>query len=130
MIAVDSTVLADWLFNGGSLRESAIRLQEIDGEWICSALVWYELGNVGWKLGRAGRVTAEDVAVAWAALEDAGIDFVDEIEWAEVSVLAAAKEISFYDAAHVWLAKSKGIPLYSRVGPLRAKCPETVREMP
>ncbi len=35
MISVDSTVLGDWLLNGGEFRESALRLQKIDGDWNC-----------------------------------------------------------------------------------------------
>lgn len=130
MIAVDSTVLADWLFNGGALRESVIRLQAQDGDWVCVALARYELGNVAWKLARAGRIADEDVVLGWAALTTAGIEMVHDLEWPQVSALAVAKEISYYDAAHVWLAMSRGIPLYSRDGPLRAKCPEVVRGMP
>jgi predicted nucleic acid-binding protein len=130
MIAVDATVLADWLFNGGALRKSAIKLQGIDPDWSCVALVRYELGNVAWKLIRAGRLRSEDVVPAWLALPRAGIEIVHEVEWVEVSALAMKKEISFYDAAHVWTAMSRGIPLFSRDGPLRAKCPEVVRAMP
>jgi predicted nucleic acid-binding protein len=130
LIAVDSTVLADWLFNGGPLRESALRLQAEDGEWVSAALARYELGNVAWKLTRAGLIAADDVVIGWAALSAAAIEFVHDIEWAEVSALALAKQISYYDAAHAWVAISRGIPLYSRDGPLRNKCPELVRAMP
>ena len=130
MISVDSTVLADWLLNGGELRESALRLQSIDGDWHCLALARYEFGNVGRTLTRAGRIAAEDLKAGWSALEVSGIKFEDEIDWPKVSILASAKEISFYDAAHVWLAMSKGTRLYSRDGPLRAKCPEVVSAMP
>lgn len=57
MIAVDTTVLADLLFNDGDLRRAANLLQEIDLEWICLGLVRYELGNVAWGRwrGSAGR---------------------------------------------------------------------------
>lgn len=127
---MDSTVLADWLFNGGALRESVIRLQSQDASWVCSALARYELGNVAWKLTRAGRLSGEDVIMGWEALNEAAIEIVDQVEWPQVSALAVAKEISYYDATHVWLAMSRGIPLYSRDGPLRAKCPEVVRGMP
>ena len=130
MIAVDSTVLADWLFNGEELRESVLRLQEMDGDWICAALGRYELGNVAWKLVRAGRLAVDDVVIGWDAVNSSGIEFVDEIGWPEVSALAVGKQISYYDAAHVWLAKFRGVPLYSRDGPLRNKCPEVVRAMP
>lgn len=130
MIAVDSTVLADWLFNGGKMRDAALKLQVEDGDWLCSAFVRYEVGNVAWKLMRAGRLTMQDVLLGWEALNVAGIQVIDELDWQAVSALAIAKEISFYDASHVWLALSKGIPLYSRDGPLMAKCPEVVRAMP
>lgn len=129
MIAVDSTVLADWLFNGGELRDAALSLQEQDADWLCCALVRYELGNVAWKMMSAGLLAEEQAVLGWRALEAAGISFVHEIAWAEVSALAQAREISFYDAAHVWVAHSRGIPLFSRDGPLRAKCPEVVRGM-
>lgn len=130
MIAVDSTVLADWLFNGGPLRESVLRLQRLEAEWICLTLGRHELGNVAWQLIRAGRLVEDKVAAGWAALDAAAIEFIHEVRWPEVSALALAKEISYYDASHVWLATSRGIPLYSRDGPLRAKCPEVVRAMP
>lgn len=130
MIAVDATVLTDWLFNGGNMRDSALKLQAQDGEWLCVALARYELGNVAWKLMRAGRLKPEDLLLGWNAFAAAGIGIVHEIDWPEVSALALAKEISYYDAAHVWVGLSRGIPLYSRDGPLRAKCPEVVRGMP
>lgn len=130
MIAVDSTVLADWLFNGGSMRDAALRLQALDGDWLCVALARYELGNVAWKLMRAGRLTADDVVLGWGALEAAEVHVIHDIDWREVSALALAKEITFYDAAHVWAAMSRGIPLFSRDRPLRVKCPDVVRGMP
>lgn len=130
MIAVDCTVLADWLFNSGPLRESAIRLQTLEPNWSCLALARYELGNVAWKLARAGRIAVEDVALGWVALAAAEIEIEHQVDWPEVSALAQVREISFYDASHVWFAMSRGIPLYSRDGPLRAKCPDVVRAMP
>jgi predicted nucleic acid-binding protein len=130
VIAVDSTVLADWLFNGGPMRKSAVHLQGLDGVWCCLALARYELGNVAWKLARAGLLAVNDLEMGWAALGKAGIEFVEEVEWREVSALAQAKEITFYDASHVWLAMSRGIPLYSRDGKLGRKCPDVVCAMP
>jgi len=130
VIVVDSTVLADWLFNGGRMRDAALQLQAQDEDWLCVALARYELGNVAWKLMRAGRLSAEDVVLGWVALDAAGIRMVHEIAWPEVSALALAKGISFDDAAHVWVALSRGLPLYSRDGLLRSKCPEVVRGMP
>ena len=121
---------ADWLFNGGELRDAALRLQAVDGDWLCVALARYELGNVAWKLMRADRLTADAVVLGWSALAAAEIQVVHEIEWAEVSALALVKKITFYDAAHVWLALSRNTFLYSRDGPLREKCPEVVRGLP
>lgn len=130
MIAVDSTVLADWLFNGQELHTAVLRLQALDAQWFCLALARYELGNVGWKLVRAGRVTVADLQVGWAALDESGVRFEHEVEWASVSVLAAEREISFYDAAHVWMAASRGLALFSRDRRLSARCPEVVCGMP
>jgi predicted nucleic acid-binding protein len=130
VIAVDSTVLADWLFNEEALREGALRLQAMDSDWVCLALARYELGNVGWKLVRAGKITMVDLQLGWKALEVSGIRFLHEIEWAGVSVLAAERAITFYDAAHVWMAASNGLALFSRDGRLRARCPEVVCAMP
>lgn len=130
MIAVDSTVLADWLFNGEKLREAALRLQAMDPDWVCLALARYELGNVGWKLVCGGRITVADLRLGWAALEVSGVRFEHEIEWAAVSLLASERGITYYDAAHVRMAGSRGLALFSRDGRLRAKCPEVVCEMP
>ena len=118
------------MFNGGELRDAALRLQAVDGDWLCVALARYELGNVAWKLMRADRLTADAVVLGWSALAAAEIQVVHEIEWAEVSALALVKKITFYDAAHVWLALSRNTFLYSRDGPLREKCPEVVRGLP
>lgn len=129
MIAVDTTVLADWFFNGGKMRDAVLKLQEHDSNWVCVSLAQYEVGNVAWKLMRAGRLGLKEVFLAWEALRLAEIEMIDEVDWQAVTVLAASKEISFYDAAHVWVAMSRGIPLYSRDGALKTKCPEVVRAM-
>ena len=130
MIAVDSTVLADWLFNGDPMRKAAIHLQGLDGEWCCLALARYELGNVAWKLARAGFLAVNDLEMGWAALGKAGIEFVEEVEWCEVSALAQAKEITFYDASYVWLARLREMKLRTRDKDILRICPDVAIPMP
>ncbi len=127
---VDTTVLADWLINGPELRDRVIKLQQLDPEWLCLDLATYEFGNVANTLRRAGRISDSAIELAWQSIELSDIQFVRDRDLWEISKLAKSKEISYYDASHVWLAIHHQTVLYSRDRKLQNKCPETVCEMP
>lgn len=130
MIVVDTTVLADLLFNEGACREAAFALQELDPEWLCVSLVRYEVGNVAWKLADFGGLDPDLLRLGLEGIEELLVGIEEAIDPVGVFEAAVKWEISFYDAAHVWLAESRGLSLYSRDERLRRKCPEVVRAMP
>ncbi len=49
MIAVDATVLADFVVGEARLRASAVALMQEDSDWVSVGLWRYEFGNVVWK---------------------------------------------------------------------------------
>lgn len=131
MIVVDNTVLADWAFGIADHRLHAEALLEAEPEWITVGLFRYELGNVAWKTLRFGE--GWDGNRIEKAMKNASViltEIVSELRWNEVLEIALEKEISFYDAAYVWLAKKRDLTLYSRDARLVAKCPDVARPMP
>lgn len=130
MIVVDTTALADLLFNDGKLRESALKLQSVDPEWICTGLVRYELGNVAWKMMVFGGLEQAD---AQPGLEGAGevlTEVVQEVDWLAVLSIAVEAGLSYYDAAHVWLARVRGLKLWTRDKQVLRECSDVAVAMP
>ena len=131
MIVVDNTVLADAVFGNHEHREAAVRLSVIDPGWITVNLFRYELGNVAWKMVRFGKKWSEERAMDAMKMASALLTEVEtNLHWSEVMALALKQQVSYYDASYVWLAQSRGLPLYSRDERLRRKCPDVVRAMP
>lgn len=114
MILVDTTVLADLLFNDGAEHEATRLLQAIDPEWACLGLAVYELGNVAWKCVRFGDLDPTVAALALRSLDSLLVDVLHVIDPEAIFKIAVQRKLSFYDAAHVWLAITKSVPLYSR----------------
>lgn len=130
MIVVDSTVLGDLLFNGGKLRESALELQEMDPDWIGVQLVRYELGNIAWKYGK---FLGMDLGALWVGLSGADTvlnEIVIDVDWRTILELSLADGLTYYDASHVWLARTRGLKLRTRDKEVLVKCPDVAVEMP
>lgn len=130
MIVVDTTVLADLLFNSGPARAAAVRLLEEDSEWICLNLVLYEVGSVAWKQVKFGGMTPELAQSALAQHEDILVRIEQQITLEEVLLLGLERNLTFYDAAHVWLARSCGLKLRTRDTKILRSCPDIAVAMP
>ena len=130
MILVDTTVLADLLFNSGTEYEATQLLQSIDPEWACLGLAIYELGNVAIKCVRFGGLDAEDASRALNNLDSLLVDVYDDINTEAIFKVAVRRDLSFYDAAHVWLAMAMNLPLYSRDKKILTSSKDVARKMP
>ena len=130
MIIVDTTVLADLLFNNGAEYESTQLLQTIDPEWACLGLAIYELGNVALKSVRFGGLDTDLASLALCSLDSLIANVFHKIDPKTIFEVAVQRNLSFYDAAHVWLAIKKGLPLYSRDKKLLSSSRDVACEMP
>jgi predicted nucleic acid-binding protein len=130
MIVVDCTVLGDFWAGEPSVRRAAQHLLTTDDEWISVGLWRFELGNVLLKYVRAGRLA--DAEMRQALLESRRLisETVDEIDIDAVWLIAIEKKLSYYDAAYVWLAKSRELPLYTRDSRILRDCSEVAVAMP
>ncbi|NPA76488.1 MAG: type II toxin-antitoxin system VapC family toxin [Candidatus Diapherotrites archaeon] len=74
------------------------------------SLIKYELGNIVWKMQRWGDVKApKDLLATWLQAVES-FEMI-EPEYTEVLTIATKTDLSFYDAAYLWLAKQKGEPI-------------------
>lgn len=130
MIVVDTTVLGDLLFNGGELRKSAEKLLEVDPEWVCLELVRYELGNVARSHVSFGAMEADDADLGIEAINATISEMVREANWGRILQLAIHHDLSYYDASHVWLARSRNLKLHTRDKRILAECGDVAVAMP
>ena len=130
MILVDTTVLADLLFNDGPEHQATWLLQAVDPEWACLGLAIYELGNVALKCVRFGSLDPTIASLALKSLDSLLVDVLHTIDPEAIFEIAAQRNLSFYDAAHVWLAITKNLPLYSRDRKLLSSSQDVARAMP
>ncbi len=76
----------------------------LDGQTLVApALIVYEVGNTCWKKCRRDPASAANLRQAFADMLRLEIQLL-AIEPAQVLVLAEKSEITFYDAAYLWLA--------------------------
>ncbi len=76
----------------------------LDGQTLVApALIVYEVGNTCWKKCRRAPASAANLRQAFADMLRLEIQLL-AIEPAQVLVLAEKSEITFYDAAYLWLA--------------------------
>lgn len=130
MIIVDCTVLADFYVGETLTRQASRDLLFKDPIWASVSLWRYEFGNVLLKYVQSGRLGAQEMALA---LEEAELLVAETFELEDARLvwqIALEKELSFYDASYIWLARSRGVPLYSRDGGILRKCPEDCQPMP
>lgn len=130
MIAVDATVLADFLAGEPNLKAAAEGLMREDPDWISVGLWRYELGNVLWK---RVRFQDADPAEMRSCLVQGGrlvLETVDELDRSGVWHIAIATGLTFYDSSYVWLARAKGVTLRTRDKKILRECPDVARPMP
>ena len=130
MIVVDTTVLGDLLFNRGAMRASAEKLQSIDPEWISMELLRYELGNVARSHVAFSDLVEVDAQLGLEGAGEALTEIVQDADWMGILHLAVVEDLSYYDASHVWLARSRGLKLRTRDKGILAKCPDVAVAMP
>jgi predicted nucleic acid-binding protein len=130
VIVVDTTVLGDLWFNGGELRASAVELLTLDPEWIGMELVRYELGNVARSQVVFSALGESDARLGLEGAEETLAEIVQDADWMAVLHLAVVEDLSYYDASHVWLARSRGLKLRTRDKGVLAKCPDVAVAMP
>lgn len=130
MIVVDTTVLGDLLFGEAARRASSVQLQAVDPEWLCIGLALYEIGNVAWKQVRHGGLSASDAETALQGVKALLTEVEHDFDSTQILQISVNREISFYDASHVWLAQKRGFSMYSRDKKLLNVCSDIVRPMP
>ena len=109
---LDSSVVAKLFFQEDGSGEAAKFLEICVHEnvkLLGQELLLYEVGNVIWKKTRG---TGVDGRPYMRQLGQLNIDFVplDSQLMLQAMKLAQKKDISYYDAVHVALAETKGVP--------------------
>jgi predicted nucleic acid-binding protein len=130
MIVVDCTVLGDFWVGEPPFRRAAQRLLAKDDDWTSVGLWRCELGNVLLKYVRAGRLAETEMREALLESRRLISETVEEIDLEAVWLLAIERKLSYYDAAYVWLAKSRKLSLYTRDSQILRECPDVAVAMP
>ena len=98
---VDASALSAVLFGEPAAAEI---VEQLRGRTLAApSLVVYELGNTCWKKCRRHPASATGLRKALATLPELELQLL-EVEPIEVLELAEARELTFYDAAYLWLA--------------------------
>ncbi len=130
MIAVDATVLADFLAGEPPLQAPAVELMREDCDWISVGLWRYELGNVMWKLARFGGQDSENLRTSLECGAALLIETVEDVDMAAVWKIAVSTGLTYYDASYVWLARARGLTLRTRDTDILRECPDVAVPMP
>ena len=86
---------------------------------VAPALIVYELGNTCWKKIRRSPAQARGLGRAYALLQGPGLLLHHTHPGAGLA-LALERDLTFYDAAYLWLARSLALPLVTLDDRLRA----------
>lgn len=130
MIAVDATVLADFLAGETALRASAEELMCEDSDWISVGLWRYELGNVLWKKVKFEKSDSEDMRKHLECGARLLIETEEDVDLVTVYDIAVQTGLTFYDASYVWLAWVRGLTLRTRDKQILRECGDVARPMP
>ena len=130
MKIVDCTVLMDFYAGENRAIEAAYALLEEDADWVSVGLWRYEFGNVLLKYLRAGRLAAAETELLLQEVSGLLVETVEDLDVLGVWRLSSDKGLSYYDAAYVWLARSRSSRLYTRDKGILKKCPEYSSPMP
>ena len=130
MIVVDTTVLADFWASDFALKQAAHALLREDPDWIAIGLWRYELGSALSKYVRAGFFDSLHMKSFYSHSAELLVETVDEIDGGRIWDLSSSTGLTFYDAAHVWLAQSRGLRLRTRDKKILRVCPDVAVSMP
>jgi len=114
---IDSSLLAAIVFGEPELSEAEALLG--DAQLVAPSLLRYELANIAWKKAKKHPGKAKVVAAELHAALGLDIKFV-EVDHDEVLDVALEKDLTVYDAAYLWLARSLNVPLATLDRKLRA----------
>lgn len=113
---VDASALAALLFGEPAAEEVSRELGE--QQMMAPTLIVYELGSTCWKKVRRSPGQARELEQAYALLGE--LDLVlHDVDTAGVLALALERDLTFYDAAYLWLARSLSLPLVTLDARLR-----------
>lgn len=129
MVIVDTTVLVDLLAGEDSVKKLAERVLVEDSDWIALRLTQYELGNALRGYVRKGVMDATVMKEALLRSQMLLFEVVDKIEMGEIWDICLSTGLTFYDASHVWLARSRGLKLCTRGAEILKKCPDVAVKM-
>ncbi len=105
---VDASALAALLFGEPAADDVARRLG--DSRLVAPSLLVYEIGNTCRKKMQRSPELARRFEAALGFVEELDLTLCD-VEPGEVLELAGQFDLTFYDAAYLWLARSAGLPL-------------------
>jgi predicted nucleic acid-binding protein len=98
---VDASALSAVLFGEPAAAEV---VEQLRGSTLAApTLLIYELGNTCWKKCRRHPASAPALREALGSLPELELQLLD-VEPIQVLKLAEARELTFYDAAYLWLA--------------------------
>jgi len=98
---VDASALSAVIFGEPAAAEV---VEQLRGSTLAApSLVVYEIGNTCWKKCRRHPASAPALRKALGSLPELELQLLD-VEPREVLELAEARDLTFYDAAYLWLA--------------------------
>ena len=98
---VDASALSAVIFGEPAAAEV---VEQLRGSTLAApSLVVYEIGNTCWKKCRRHLASAPALRKALGSLPELELQLLD-VEPREVLELAEARDLTFYDAAYLWLA--------------------------
>ena len=123
-LVIDASVAMAWCFEDEANDESDAILDQVVSDGAVVPVLWtQEVANVLLVAERRWRVTEAQSAQFTTLLSQ--LPIVVAPEWPSPSVLvtlARSHQLTGYDAAYLWLAETRGLPLASLDARLRAAC--------
>lgn len=113
MIVVDNNILVDFWLRDGDFRQRAYELFRRDPAWIAPSLWKYEFGKVVQDYLREERLSVDGLDKVWTGCLKM-VKTVEDIDVLSIDEIAQDTGLTFYDASYLWLAKFRGLPLYTR----------------
>jgi predicted nucleic acid-binding protein len=126
MIVVDNNILVDFWLREGDFRQRAQELLGRDPHWIAPSLWKYEFGKVVQDYLREERLLIEARDRVWFGCLEL-VETVEEIDVLLIDKIACDTGLTFYDASYLWLARCRGLQLYTRDEKILKAAPESAR---
>lgn len=115
---LDASIALAWCFSDEATNETVTLLENLETATIFVPSLWtLELGNVLLAAKRRQRITQAGITEFLALLEGFNIQFDNEAAtrgFHEILALAAAENMTTYDATYLELAMRLGLPLATK----------------